>query len=66
MSDEEQNKLKEAVQTIRDFMDSCGGYYTSCLVTQDGTELYTDWGYVCEGLDLIEDYVKKREEGNLL
>lgn len=63
MSDEEQNKLKEAVRTIRDFIDSCGGFYTSLLITPNGSELYTDWGYVCEGLDLIEDYVKKQEEG---
>ena len=59
MSDEDRNKLKEAVQTLRDVIDSCGGYYTSCLITPDGSELYTDWGYVNEGLDLIEDYAER-------
>lgn len=59
MNNEERNKIKEAVQTIRDFMDSCGGYYTSCLTTQDNVELFTDWGYVCEAFDLIEEYVKR-------
>lgn len=61
MSDEDRNKLKEAVQTLRDFIDSCGGYYTSCLIAPDGSELYTDWGYVNEGLDLIEDYAERAE-----
>lgn len=60
MSDEERNKLKEAVRTIRDFIDSCE-WYTSVLITPNGSELYTDWGYVCEGLDLIGDYAENAE-----
>ena len=59
MNDEERNKLIEAVQTLRDFINGCRRCYASCLITQDNTELRTDWGYVGEGLDLIEEYAKR-------
>lgn len=53
-----QQNLKEAVETIRRFLDTGVFTATSEFVAADGRGLRTDWGYFEEGLDEIEKYLE--------
>ena len=46
-----------AVKTVRRFVDS-NTQSTTKLVTPDGHVLHCDWGYVLDGLDEIERYLR--------
>lgn len=48
--------LKNAVQTVLDFMDKCEGG-TSYLITPDGKWLTSDWGYVYDGLEKLKKWM---------
>ena len=52
-------KLGDAVRVIRDFLNECTGK-TTWIGTPDGVILETDWGYVEEGLKLLEEYAERQ------
>lgn len=58
--DDKYNKLIEAVETIKEFINSCEGS-TTALITKSGEMLCTDWGYFEDGLDEIEKYARGTE-----
>ena len=49
-------ELANAAHIVLSFIDKCPDGGTSYLITPDGTKLTTDWGYVCDGLILLEEY----------
>ncbi len=63
MSDSEKKKLINSIATIRWFIEEqCVEKRTaSVVVKEDGSKLYTDWGYFEEGLDEIEKWLGKGE-----
>lgn len=56
-----QPDIKQAAKLLSDFIESCPGG-DSYLITPDGEELRTDWGYTMEGIQLIHDWAERREE----
>lgn len=64
MTDIEKKKLRDAIATIRWFMEEqCEERRTaSMVVKEDKTELRTDWGYFEEGLDEIEKWLERRNK----
>ena len=63
MTDIEKKKLRDAIATIRLFMEEeCEERRTaSMVVKEDGSKLCTDWGYFEDGLDEIEKWLGKGE-----
>ena len=51
--------IKQAAKLLSDFIESCPGG-DSYLITPDGEELRTDWGYAMEGIQLIYDWAERR------
>ena len=64
MTDLEKKKLRDSIATIRWFLEEqCVEKRTaSVVVKEDGSKLYTDWGYFYEGLDEIEKWLERRNE----
>ena len=64
MSDSEKKKLINSIATIRWFLEEqCVEKRTaSVVVKEDGSKLYTDWGYFEDGLDEIEKWLERRNE----
>ena len=56
-----QSDIKQAAKLMSDFIESCPGG-NSYLITPDGEELRTDWGYATEGIQLILDWAERRRE----
>ena len=54
-----QPDIKQAAKLLLDFIESCPGG-DSYLITPDGEELRTDWGYAMEGIQLIHDWAERR------
>jgi hypothetical protein len=57
-----QPDIKQAAKLLSDFILSCPGG-DSYLITPDGEELRTDWGYALEGMQLIHDWSERRTDG---
>lgn len=57
-----QPSIKQAAKLLLDFIESCPGG-ESYLITPDDKELITDWGYAMEGIQLIYDWAKRRNDG---
>ena len=57
-----QPDIKQAAKLMSDFIESCPGG-DSYLITPDGEELRTDWGYAAEGIQLIHDWAERRSDG---
>ena len=57
-----QPDIKQAAKLLSDFIESCLGG-DSYLITPDGEELRTDWGYATEGIQLILDWAERRTDG---
>lgn len=57
-----QPDIKQAAKLLSDFIESCPGG-NSYLITPDGEELRTDWGYAEEGIQLIHDWAERRTDG---
>ena len=57
-----QSDIKQATKLLSDFIESCPGG-DSYLITPDGEELRTDWGYATEGIQLIHDWAERRSDG---
>ena len=57
----EQPDIKQAAKLLSDFIESCPGG-DSYLITPDGENLETDWGYVAEGIQLIHDWAERRTD----
>lgn len=55
-----QPDIKQAAKLLLDFVENCPGG-ESYLVTPDGEDLMTDWGYVADGLRLIHDWAERRD-----
>ena len=53
--------IKQAAKLLSDFIESCPGG-DSYLITPDGEELRTDWGYATEGIQLIHDWAERRTD----
>ena len=53
------NELINAIELIKQFLDSGDGLTTAEWRTEDGTILNCDWGYFLEGLYEIEGYAIK-------
>ncbi|HAE24231.1 MAG TPA: hypothetical protein DCG33_02725 [Prevotellaceae bacterium] len=58
-----QPDIKQAAKLLSDFIESCPGG-ESYLITPDGEELRTDWGYATEGIQLIYDWAERRANGS--
>lgn len=58
-----QPDIKQAAKLLSDFIESCPSG-DSYLITPDGEELITDWGYATEGIQLIHDWAERRTDGN--
>ena len=56
-----QPDIKQATKLLLDFIESCTGG-CSYLITPDGEELRTDWGYATEGIQLIHDWAERRTD----
>ena len=56
-----QPDIKRAAKLLLDFIESCQGG-DSYLITPDGEELRTDWGYATEGIQLIRDWAERRSD----
>ena len=56
-----QPDIKQAAKLLSDFIESCPGG-DSYLITPDGEELRTDWGYATEGIQLIHDWAERRTD----
>lgn len=54
-----QPDIKQAAKLLSDFIESCPGG-DSYLITPDGEELRTDWGYALEGIRLIHDWAERK------
>ena len=54
-----QPDIKQAAKLLSDFIDSCPGG-DSYLITPDGKELRTDWGYAVDGIQLIHDWAERK------
>lgn len=57
-----QPDIKQAAKLLSDFIESCPGG-DSYLITPDGEELRTDWGYAMEGIQLIHDWAERKTDG---
>ena len=57
-----QPDIKQATKLLLDFIKSCPGG-DSYLITPDGEELRTDWGYTTDGIQLIHDWAERRIDG---
>lgn len=57
-----QPDIKQAAKLLSDFIESCPGG-DSYLITPDGEELRTDWGYATEGIKLIHDWAERKNDG---
>ena len=57
-----QPDIKQAAKLLSDFIESCPGGM-SYLITPNGEELRTDWGYASEGIQLIYDWAERRTDG---
>ena len=57
-----QPDIKQAAKLLSDFIESCPGG-DSYLITPDGEDLRTDWGYAVEGIQLIHDWAERRTDG---
>jgi hypothetical protein len=58
-----QPDIKQAAKLLLDFIESCPGG-DSYLITPNGEELRTDWGYAMEGIQLIHDWAERRTDGS--
>jgi hypothetical protein len=58
-----QPDIKQAAKLLSDFIESCPGG-DSYLITPNGEELRTDWGYAMEGIQLIHDWAERRTDGS--
>ena len=56
-----QPDIKQAAKLLSDFVESCPGG-DSYLITPDGEELRTDWGYVTDGIQLIYGWAERRTD----
>lgn len=56
-----QPDIKQAAKLLSDFIESCPGG-DSYLITPNGEELRTDWGYAMEGIQLIHDWAERRTD----
>ena len=56
-----QPDIKQAAKLLSDFIESCPGG-DSYLITPDGEELRTDWGYAMEGIQLIYEWEERRTD----
>lgn len=56
-----QPDIKQAAKLLSDFVESCPGG-DSYLITPDGEELRTDWGYAVDGIQLIHDWAERRQD----
>lgn len=56
-----QPDIKQAAKLLLNFIENCPGG-DSYLITPDGEELRTDWGYAMEGIQLIYDWVESEDE----
>ena len=57
-----QPDIKQSAKLLSDFIESCTGG-CSYLITPDGEELRTDWGYTTDGIQLIHDWAERRTDG---
>ena len=57
-----QPDIKQAAKLLSDFIESCPGG-DSYLITPDGEELRTDWGYAMEGIQLIHEWAERKTDG---
>ena len=53
-----QPDIKQAAKLLLDFIESCPGG-DSYLITPDGEELRTDWGYAMDGVQLIYGWAER-------
>ena len=57
-----QQSLLDALEIIKQFLQSCRDSLTCEIVTPDGMKLHTDWGYFEEGLEELRRYAERRTD----